>query len=208
MCNQEGSDTFSFHLTSNNPSDDYKYNSLGEIKVKSIDDVEELDATDSSFDILGFNQDEKNSIYRITAGIMHSGKFFKLMLPRWCPRIQVDQIFLGNMIFKQKPREEQAENGEPELSEKAGFMLGMSGAEYVKALCSPRVKVGSEYVVKGQTVDQVYYALGAICKAMFERLFKWLVEIVNRALSTELPRSFFIGILGKLTLYQSTRTLS
>ena len=208
MCNQEGSDTFSFHLTSNNPSDDYKYNSLGEIKVKSIDDVEELDATDSSFDILGFNQDEKNSIYRITAGIMHSGKFFKLMLPRWCPRIQVDQIFLGNMIFKQKPREEQAENGEPELSEKAGFMLGMSGAEYVKALCSPRVKVGSEYVVKGQTVDQVYYALGAICKAMFERLFKWLVEIVNRALSTELPRSFFIGILGKLTLYQSTRTLT
>ena len=67
---------FDFYKTVNNPSDDYKYNSLGEIKVKSIDDVEELDATDSSFDILGFNQDEKNSIYRITAGIMHSGKFF------------------------------------------------------------------------------------------------------------------------------------
>merc|ERR1739848_337974 len=119
-------------LVSTNPYD-YKYNSLGEIKVKSIDYVEELDATDSSFDILGFNQEEKNSIYRITAGIMHS----------------------GNMIFKQKPREEQAENGDPELSEKAGFMLGMSGAEYTKALCSPRVKVGSEFVVKGQTVDQV-----------------------------------------------------
>merc|ERR1719204_2222848 len=159
-------------LISTNPYD-YKYNSLGEIKVKSIDDVEELDATDSSFDILGFNQDEKNSIYRITAGIMHS----------------------GNMVFKQKPREEQAENGEPELSEKAGFMLGKSGAEYTKALCSPRVKVGSEYVIKGHTVDQVYYALGAICKAMFERLFNWLVAIVNRALSTDLPRSFFIGIL-------------
>merc|ERR1719393_340172 len=159
-------------LISTNPYD-YKYNSLGEIKVKSIDDVEELDATDSSFDILGFDQDEKNAIYRITAGIMHS----------------------GNMDFKQKPREEQAENGDPEKTEKAGFMLGISGSEYAKALCSPRVKVGSEYVIKGQTVDQVYYALGAICKAMFERLFKWLVEIVNRALSTSLPRSFFIGIL-------------
>ena len=53
-----------FWLSPNNPGNDYKYNS------------EELDATDSSFDILGFNQDEKNSIYRITAGIMHSGKFF------------------------------------------------------------------------------------------------------------------------------------
>ena len=152
---------------------DYKYCSLGEIKVKSINDKEELDATDSSFDILGFNQEEKDSVYRITAGIMHS----------------------GNLEFKNKPREEQAENASSEMSEKAGFMLGISGAEYTKALCNPRVKVGSEYVVKGQSVDQVSYALGAICKAMFEKLFNWLVQIVNRALSTELPRSFFIGIL-------------
>merc|ERR1712227_278657 len=99
------------------------------------------------------------------------------------------------MDFKQKPREEQAENGDPEKTEKAGFMLGISGSEYAKALCSPRVKVGSEYVVKGQTVEQVYYALGAICKAVFEKLFNWLVAVVNRALSTELPRSFFIGVL-------------
>ena len=101
----------------------------------------------------------------------------------------------GNMQFKQKPREEQAENGDTGISDKAGFMFGISGAEYAKALCSPRVKVGNEYVVKGQTVDQVYYALGAICKAMFERLFNWLVAVVNRALSTDIAKSFFIGIL-------------
>ena len=152
---------------------DYKYCSLGEIKVKSIDDKEELLATDDSFDVLGFSKDEKDAIYRITAGLMHS----------------------GNMEFKQKPREEQAENGNAELSDKAGYMLGISGAEYAKALCAPRVKVGNDYVTKGQTVDQVYYALGAICKAMFERLFNWLVAVVNRALSTDMPRSFFIGIL-------------
>ena len=35
---------------------DYKYCSLGEIKVASINDKEELDATDSSFDILGFTK--------------------------------------------------------------------------------------------------------------------------------------------------------
>ena len=73
-------------------------------------------------------------------------------------------------------------------------MLGVSGSEYAEALCSPRVKVGSEYVVKGQTVAQVYYDLGVICKAMSEKLFNWRVVIVNRALSTTLPRSFFIGI--------------
>merc|ERR1711892_1269327 len=172
ICSGGRPDINELTMISTNPYD-YKYSSLGEIKVKSIDDVEELTATDDSFDVLGFIKDEKDAVYRITAGIMHS----------------------GNMVFKQKPREEQAEADSIELIDKAGFMLGISGSEYAKALCSPRVKVGSEYVVKGQTVDQVSYALGAICKAMFEKLFNWLVVIVNRALSTNLPRSFFIGIL-------------
>ena len=64
---------------------DYNYASKGEITVKSIDDKEELLATDSSFDILGFTQEEKNGIYKITGALMHA----------------------GNMKFKQKPREEQ-----------------------------------------------------------------------------------------------------
>merc|ERR1719204_2249414 len=172
MCSGKRPDINEMCVITTNPYD-YKYCSLGEIKVKSIDDKEELMATDDSFDVLGFSKDEKDAIYRITAGLMHS----------------------GNMEFKQKPREEQAENGNAELSDKAGYMLGISGAEYAKALCAPRVKVGNDYVTKGQTVDQVYYSLGAICKAMFERLFNWLVAVVNRALSTDLPRSFFIGIL-------------
>jgi len=57
---------------STNPHD-YKWCSLGEIKVKSIDDTVELDATDESFDILGFSAEEKDAIYMITAAIMHSG---------------------------------------------------------------------------------------------------------------------------------------
>ena len=69
-----------------------------------------MNATDESFDILGFDQEEKNAIYRITAGLMHG----------------------GNMKFKQKPREEQAEPDGLEAAELAGFMLGMGGAEYCK----------------------------------------------------------------------------
>ena len=101
----------------------------------------------------------------------------------------------GNMLFKQKPREEQAEPDGTEHSDKACYLMGISSAEYLKALCSPRVKVGQEYVTKGQTVDQVYYGIGALCKAIFEKLFNWLVAVVNRALATNLPRNFFIGIL-------------
>ena len=116
-------------LVGDNPCD-YRYCSQGEVKVASIDDKEELAATDESFDILGFSQEEKNGIYMITGSIMHA----------------------GNMVFKQKPREEQAEIDGMENADKTAYLLGISSAEYVKALCNPRVKVGAEYVTKGQTV--------------------------------------------------------
>ena len=130
-------------------------------------------ATDDSFDVLGFNKSEKDAVYKIVAGLMHG----------------------GNMKFKQKPREEQAEADGLDDATLAAEMLGIDAAAYTTALCSPKVKVGTEYVVKGQTLEQVNYALGALTKAIFERLFNWIVAIVNRALSTDLPRATFIGIL-------------
>lgn len=33
--------------------------------------------------------------------------------------------------------------------------MGLNSADLLKALCYPRVKVGNEYVMKGQTADQV-----------------------------------------------------
>lgn len=33
--------------------------------------------------------------------------------------------------------------------------MGLNSADLLKAFCYPRVKVGNEYVIKGQTVDQV-----------------------------------------------------
>ena len=101
----------------------------------------------------------------------------------------------GNAVFKEKPREEQAEVDGTEQIDKLAYLYGINASEWGKAMCNPRVKVGNEYVTKGQTVQQVNYALGAITKACYERLFKWLVDIVNRALATDLPRDFFIGIL-------------
>ena len=40
-------------------------------------------------------------------------------------------------------------------ADKIGYLLGLNSADMLKALCYPRVKVGNEYVTKGQTVTQV-----------------------------------------------------
>jgi len=40
-------------------------------------------------------------------------------------------------------------------SEKVAFLLGVNCADLLKSLLTPKVKVGNEYVTKGQNKDQV-----------------------------------------------------
>ncbi|XP_051023802.1 myosin-2 [Acomys russatus] len=159
-------------LITTNPYD-YPFVSQGEISVASIDDQEELMATDSAIDILGFTNEEKVSIYKLTGAVMH----------------------YGNMKFKQKQREEQAEPDGTEVADKAAYLQGLNSADLLKALCYPRVKVGNEYVTKGQTVEQVTNSVGALAKAMYEKMFLWMVTRINQQLDTKQPRQYFIGVL-------------
>lgn len=39
--------------------------------------------------------------------------------------------------------------------DKAAYLMGISSADLLKGLLNPRVKVGQEFIVKGQTVEQV-----------------------------------------------------
>ncbi|XP_015665840.1 myosin-1B-like isoform X3 [Protobothrops mucrosquamatus] len=159
-------------LITTNPYD-FHFVSQGEITVASIDDQEELMATDSAIDILGFTAEEKTAIYKLTGAVMH----------------------YGNMKFKQKQREEQAEPDGTEVADKASYLMNLNSADLLKALCYPRVKVGNEYVTKGQTVQQVYNNVGALAKAVFEKMFLWMVVRINQQLDTKQPRQYFIGVL-------------
>nr|XP_054367030.1 myosin-2-like [Mirounga angustirostris] len=159
-------------LITTNPYD-YPFVSQGEISVASIDDQEELMATDSAIDILGFTNEEKVSIYKLTGAVMH----------------------YGNLKFKQKQREEQAEPDGTEVADKAAYLQSLNSADLLKALCYPRVKVGNEYVTKGQTVEQVTNAVGALAKAIYDKMFLWMVTRINQQLDTKQPRQYFIGVL-------------
>ncbi|XP_035909622.1 myosin heavy chain, muscle isoform X43 [Anopheles stephensi] len=159
-------------LLSNNIHD-YHIVAQGKTTIPSVDDGEEMQITDEAFNVLGFTQEEKDNIYRITAAVMH----------------------MGRMQFKQKGREEQAEADGTEDGDKVAKLLGVGTDDLYKNLLKPRIKVGNEFVTKGQNKDQVTNSVGALCKGIFDRLFKWLVKKCNETLDTKQKRAQFIGVL-------------
>ncbi|CAF3919996.1 unnamed protein product [Rotaria sp. Silwood2] len=130
-------------LIQNDPSK-YQFVSQGVLTIDGVDDVEEMRITDEAFDVLGFTTEEKQSIYKCTAAIMH----------------------FGNSQWKQRPREEQAEAETTEDCEKVAHLLEVDAAELIKGLLKPRIKVGNEYVNKGQNKDQVVNSIGALSKSV------------------------------------------
>ncbi|XP_035730491.1 myosin heavy chain, muscle isoform X45 [Vespa mandarinia] len=152
---------------------DYHNVAQGKTTIPNVDDGEECQLTDQAFDVLGFTQEEKDNIYKITAAVMH----------------------MGGMKFKQRGREEQAEADGTEEGERVAKLLNCDCADLYKNLLKPRIKVGNEFVTQGRNKDQVAYSVGAMSKAMFDRLFKWLVKKCNETLDTQQKRQHFIGVL-------------
>ncbi|XP_049825623.1 myosin heavy chain, muscle isoform X4 [Aethina tumida] len=152
---------------------DYYFVAQGKTTIPNVDDGEECLLTDQAFDVLGFTQEEKDNIYKITASVMH----------------------MGCMKFKQRGREEQAEPDGTEEGERVSKLLGVDTAALYQALTKPRIKVGNEFVTQGRNVNQVSYSVGAMSKAMFDRVFKYLVKKCNETLDTQQKRQHFIGVL-------------
>ncbi|XP_077527318.1 myosin heavy chain isoform X11 [Haemaphysalis longicornis] len=159
-------------LLTNNVND-YHFVSQGKTSIPDVDDGEELLVTDTAFDVLGFTDEEKENIYKVTAAVMH----------------------FGCLKFKQRPREEQAEADGTEEGERVAHLLGLNAADLYKNLLKPRIKVGTEFVTQGRNITQVTASVGALSKAIFDRLFKWLVKRVNETLDTKQKRQHFIGVL-------------
>merc|ERR1711872_469354 len=89
---------------------DYSYVSQGKTTVSSIDDNEEMEFTDSAFDIIGFSEEEKWDCYKLTAAVMT----------------------MGEMKFKQKGREEQCEPDAMDVAGKVCNCLGVDVHEMLK----------------------------------------------------------------------------
>merc|ERR1712227_761122 len=156
---------------------DYVYVSQGKTKVDSIDDNEELEYTEDAFNVLGFGEQEKWDCYMLTAAVMT----------------------FGGIEFKTKGRDDQAECeqvGPDTYPGKAAALCGVDAFTMIKAFCKPRIKVGTEWVTKGQTCEQATNAVGGIARAIYDRIFKWLIIKCNNTLiDATLKKANFCAVL-------------
>ena len=74
-------------------------------------------------------------------------------------------------------------------------LLTIEADDLYRNLLKPKIKVGNEFVIQGRNKDQVYFSIGGLCKAIYDKLFKWLVYKCNTTLSTKTRKAFFIGVL-------------
>merc|ERR1712088_85389 len=155
---------------------DYEYVSQGKTTVASIDDNEELEMTDSAFDIIGFSNQEKWDCYMLTAGVMACGA----------------------VRFVQKGRDDQAEIADKDWAfpEKIATLFGVEKFELFKSFCKPKIKVGAEWVTKGQSCEQATNGVGGIARATFDRIFKWLIIKCNDTLiDKSMKKAIFCAVL-------------
>jgi len=154
---------------------DYFFFSQGKVKVESIDDAEELEFTDVAFDTLSFTLAEKNDAFKLTASIAH----------------------MGEMTFKQKGREESCEMDDPIPGQNICKLYLIENWQlFYGNFIRPKIKVGTEWVYKGQNADNCLNSVAALARTTYNRMFLWLVDLCNRTLiDPTMKKVNFIGIL-------------
>ncbi|XP_066563541.1 myosin-9a isoform X2 [Amia ocellicauda] len=152
----------------------YRFLSNGNVTIPGQQDRELFLETMEAMKIMGIPEDEQLGLLKVVSAVLQ----------------------LGNMNFKKERHSDQASMPDDTAAQKVCHLMGMNVTDFTRAILSPRIKVGRDYVQKAQTKEQADFAVEALAKATYERMFRWLVMRINKALDkTKRQGASFIGIL-------------
>ncbi|XP_076583897.1 myosin-9-like isoform X2 [Chaetodon auriga] len=152
----------------------YRFLSNGNMTIPGQQDKDMFTETMDAFQIMSIPEEERIGLLKVVSAVLQ----------------------LGNMTFKKERHSDQASMPDDTAAQKVCHLLGVNVTDFTRAILSPRIKVGRDYVQKAQTQEQAEFAVEALAKASYERMFRWLVLRINKALDkTKRQGASFIGIL-------------